>query len=235
MKSLAIIPARSGSKGLKDKNIKPLNGRPLIWYSVQAALNSGEFAKVVVSTDSPRYAEIARDCGAEVPFFRSEKLAGDNASSWAVVKEVLDFYRDGGVSFDSVMLLQPTSPLRTADDISEAFRLLARANANAIISVTEMEHSPLWSNVLPPDKSLDNFIPPEYNVARQKLPTYYRYNGAIYLARDTLFDKILDTSEWCGVFAYIMPKDRSIDIDDEFDFLMAEEIMKFRKANGLLQ
>lgn len=230
MNSLAIIPARAGSKGLKDKNIRLLNGKPLICYSIQAAVSSGKFAKVMVSTDSPRYAEIARECGAEVPFLRSEKLSGDKASSWAVVKEVLDFYQNNGICFDSVMLLQPTSPLRTADDIAKAFDLLTEKNANAVISVTEMEHSPLWSNVLPPDNCLDNFIPPEHNVARQNLPTYYRYNGAIYLVKNTLFDKILNDNEWRGVFAYIMPKDRSIDIDDEFDFLMSEEIIKFHKT-----
>lgn len=225
MKNIAIIPARSGSKGLKDKNIKQLNGRPLIWYSVNAAIKSKCFDKIVVSTDSSHYADIARECGAEVPFLRSEKLAGDKASSWAVVKEVIDYYDKEGVHFDSLMLLQPTSPLRSFKDILSAYELLKSKSANAIISVTEMEHSPLWSNVLPDNGCMDNFIPKQYNVARQKLPTYYRYNGAVYLIKNTLFDLLLDEDSWDKVFAYVMPKERSVDIDDAFDFLLAETLL----------
>ncbi len=225
MNSIAIIPARSGSKGLKDKNIKQLADHPLIWYSINAAIESKCFDKIVVSTDSRQYAEISRDCGAEVPFLRSAELANDKASSWAVVKEVLDFYDRSGITFDNLMLLQPTSPLRTAYDIRKAFELLKEKNANAIISVTEMEHSPLWSNVLPKDGNMDDFIPKKYNVARQNLPTYYRYNGAVYLLKNTLFDKLLDSDSWKKTFAYIMPKERSVDIDDEYDFLLAETLL----------
>lgn len=226
MKNLAVIPARSGSKGLKDKNIKLLNGKPLIGHTINAAAQSGCFDKIVVSTDSASYADIALDCGAEVPFLRSQELAGDKASSWAVVKEVIDYYASKKVDFDSCMLLQPTSPLRTAEDIKNAYALMKERNANAVISVTETEHSPLWSNVLPEDGCLDAFIPEKYNIARQNLPTYYRYNGAIYLVRNTLFDKLLDSNSWKKTFAYIMPKERSVDIDDAFDFLIAEVLLK---------
>lgn len=226
MRSIAIIPARSGSKGLKDKNIKLLNGKPLIWYSINAAIESKCFDIVMVSTDSKEYASIAKECGAEVPFLRSEALSTDKASSWAVVKEVLDFYLSKGKQFDSLMLLQPTSPLRTSQDIINAYILLQEKQANAIISVTEMDHSPLWSNILPDDNSLENFIPEKYNIARQNLPIYYRYNGAIYLVKRILFDSIFDMNLWKNVFAYIMPKNRSVDIDDELDFLIAAELIK---------
>ena len=121
MKNIAIIPARSGSKGLPDKNIKELNRRPLIAYSIEAALNSGCFDTVMVSTDSEKYAEISRYYGAEVPFLRSEQTSSDSASSWDTVLEVLDRYESLGKTFDTFCLLQPTSPMRTADDIKSAY------------------------------------------------------------------------------------------------------------------
>ena len=113
MKNIAIIPARAGSKGLPDKNIKLLNGKPLLQYSVEAALGSGCFDKVMVSTDSEKYAEIAREAGAEVPFLRSAYTSTDKASSWDMVEEVLDGYERLGWTFDTFCLLQPTSPMRT--------------------------------------------------------------------------------------------------------------------------
>lgn len=231
MKNLAVIPARSGSKGLKDKNIKLLNGKPLMWYSIKVALQSGFFDTVMVSTDSAKYADVAISCGADVPFLRSKELSGDNASSWAVVKEVLDDYASRDIVFDSVMLLQPTSPLRIVEDIKNAYSILSSKNANGVISVTEMDHSPLWSNTLPEDLDLDSFIKKENNVPRQLLPKYYRYNGAIYLIKNTLFKDLLQSESWTKLFGYIMPKNRSVDIDDELDFVVAEEIMKITK-NG---
>lgn len=225
MKAVAIIPARSGSKGLKDKNIKPFLGKPLLWYSVNAARESGIFDKVVVSTDSEEYAVIARKCSADVPFLRSAEFAGDNASSWDVVKEVIDYYHG---DFDCAMLLQPTSPLRTAEDIINAFAVMKEKNAQAVVSVTEADYPPVWCNVLPKNGSLDGFIPEEYDLPRQKLPKYYRYNGAIYLVKNTVFDKLSDGA-WAGTFAYVMPKERSVDIDDALDFIIAEEIMKMHE------
>ena len=120
MKNLAIIPARSGSKGLKDKNIKMLSGKPLMAYTIEAAIESKMFCKVMVSTDSGNYAEIAREYGAEVPFLRSNELSGDKAGSWEVVLEVLQQYQTVGEIFDTVCLLQPTSPLRDSADIIQA-------------------------------------------------------------------------------------------------------------------
>ena len=120
MKNIAIITARSGSKGLPHKNIKLLNGKPLMAWSIEAALKSGMFDTVIVSTDSEEYARIAREYGAEVPFLRSEATSGDNANSWDTVAEVLDNYRKLGREFDTFMLLQPTSPLRSAEDIQRA-------------------------------------------------------------------------------------------------------------------
>lgn len=232
MKNIAIIPARSGSKGLKDKNIKLLNGKPLMWYSIQAAIKSGCFDEVMVSTDSEKYAEIAKECGASVPFLRSEKEASDTASSWDVVREVLANYQKLGQSFDNVMILQPTSPLRTAEDIVISFALMREKGAHSVIGVCETEHSPLWCNTLPEDNCLAGFIRPEIKAisGRQGLPTYYRINGAIYLTKvsDCVGENLYNEHG----YAYIMPKERSIDIDTQFDFKLAEIIMRDSDASA---
>lgn len=225
MRSIAIVLARSGSKGLPDKNIKELNGKPLIAYSIEAAIESGKFDKVFVSTDSEKYADIAREYGADVPFLRSEANSGDKAGSWDAIREVLDKLKEQGEEYDVVLLMQPTSPLRTAEDINNSFDIMDDKNATAVLSVVEMDHTPLWSDTLPEDGSMDNFAKNEYEgLPRQALPTYYRLNGAIYLVKtsEVYKEKMFET----GCYAYIMPADRSVDIDSALDFMIAEAIMK---------
>ena len=178
MKTIAIIPARSGSKGLKNKNIKPLNNKPLMAYTIEAAKKSGMFDEIMVSTDSEEYAKIAQEYGASVPFYRTQETSNDNSSSWDVVKEVLNNYKE---SFDLVCLLQPTSPLRIDEDIKAAFDIYTKKNAKVVISVCETEHSPLLCGQLPNDGNLNSFINIENNKRRQDLAKYYRLNGAIYL------------------------------------------------------
>lgn len=224
MNNLAIIPARSGSKGLKDKNIKLLNGKPLIAYSIESAKEAEIYSHIMVSTDSEKYGEIARQYGAEVPFYRSEENASDVSSSWDVVKEVLKKYQEIGIEFDMFTLLQPTSPLRNYEDIKNAYNLFEERNAMAVVSVCEMEHSPLWSNTLPENDSLSGFLRADSNKQRQKLETYYRINGAIYMADVKAFLKNTNLyREDC--YAYKMPIQRSIDIDTELDFKIAETII----------
>lgn len=225
MNNLAIIPARSGSKGLVNKNIKEFAGKPLLVYSIEAAIKSGKFSHVMVSTDSEEYATIAREYGAEVPFLRSEKTASDSASSWDVVTEVLQNYKEMGIVFDTFTLLQPTSPLRKSEDIISAYQMLEEKEAISIVSVCEMEHSPLWCNTLADDFSMDGFLAKEQNKQRQKLPTFYRINGAIYTVKCDEFMK--DTNIFRkGCFAYVMSAENSIDIDTNLDFKIAEAIMK---------
>ena len=153
MRNLAVIPARSGSKGLKDKNIKELLGKPLLAYSIEAALQSEVFDEVHVSTDSRKYADIAQKYGADVPFLRNSDLSSDTASTWDAMKYVLKQYEKLGEKYDTITVLQPTSPLRDAGDIKTAFAFFKNKDANMISSVCEMEHSSLWSNTLPPDLS----------------------------------------------------------------------------------
>ncbi len=227
MGNLAIIPARSGSKGLPDKNIKELCGKPLIAYSIEAALNSGCFDTVMVSTDSEKYAEIAKMYGAEVPFLRSKETASDTASSWDTVKEVLENYKKLNREFDRFMLLQPTSPLRTAEDITKAFSVFEERKANAVVSVCETDHSPLICGNLPEDLSMQMFFKDDvFKKRRQDIPTYYRINGAGYLLSTDFFLKNgMSYSDRC--FAHIMDTSHSVDIDTELDFRVCTAIMDY--------
>lgn len=231
MKSIAIIPARSGSKGLIDKNIKLLNGKPLLAYTIESAKKTNLFSEIMVSTDSEKYSEIAKTYGASVPFLRDYKTSDDLASSWDVVKEVIFKYKELGFEFETIALLQPTSPLRTSSDIIKGFDIFKNNNANSVISVCETEHSPLWSNTLPKNLSMSNFINPEIlNTPRQRLPSYYQINGAIYIVKTNYIissdDIYRDRS-----FALIMKKENSIDIDNYIDFFVAESILKLKSSN----
>lgn len=224
MKNIAIIPARSGSKSLRDKNIKELNGKPLLAYSIDVAITSGLFDEVMVSTDSKLYANVARENGASVPFLRSKEQSSDNAGSWGVVEEVLHKYEEFGKKFDTVCLLQPTSPLRTAKDIIDGYQLLMEKNGDAVTAVCEMDHSPLWSMVLPEDNSLSGFRKTLKSVPRQQLAKYYRINGALYIRRIDYKDNqiiILDENE----YALIMARRKSVDIDTLEDFELAEWLL----------
>lgn len=228
MKHIAIIPARSGSKGLKDKNIKSLAGRPVMAYTIAAARSAGLYDCIHVSTDSAVYQQIAREQGADVPFLRSANLSGDAAGSWDVVRWTLEQYEGLGQTFDLVTLLQPTSPLRNAGDILGAWEQMQERQAKAVVSVCEMEHSPLWSNVLPEDGNMKGFLDRALNQGRQSLPTYYRINGAIYMVEASVLFQ--EPMQLYGeeTFAYVMPKERSVDIDDQLDFILAETIMTRR-------
>lgn len=230
MKNIAIIPARSGSKGVKDKNIKDLAGKPLMAYTIEAALKSDQFDEIMVSTDSNRYAEIAKSLGASVPFLRSEKTATDTASSWDMVEEVLTKYEEIGRYFDTFCLLQPTSPLRNDVDIKAAYELYREKAEFAVVSVCEAEHSPLWCGHLPENREFTNFISAENMKQRQSSTKFYRLNGAIYIVDIRKFrkEKFLYQS---GSFAFIMSQDRSIDIDSEIDFQMAEIMMESKKLH----
>ncbi len=224
MSNIAIIPARSGSKGIKDKNIRNLRGKPLMAYAIEAALKSHEFEEVMVSTDSERYAEIAKAYGAVVPFLRCAETSTDTASSWDMVEEVLENYEKIGRQFDTFCLLQPTSPLRTEKDIRQAYRLFREKASFAVVSVCEVEHSPLWCGHLPENKELIGFIKPELLGQRQVEEKFYRLNGAIYIVNTEKFKKEKFLYQE-GSYAYIMKQESSVDIDTEVDFRLAEMMM----------
>ncbi len=229
MKRLAIIPARSGSKGIKDKNIKLMMGKPLMGYTIIAALESDCFDEVMVSTDSEYYAQIAQEYGASVPFLRSDLTSSDVASSWDTVREVLRNYEERGIIFDNLCLLQPTSPLRTSTNIKLAYELFNAKNAISVASVCIAEHSPLWCGKLDASLSMDGFIRSEHMNSRQENGIFYRLNGAIYIC-DIEYFKESGFAYNNGCFAYIMDERTSIDIDTDLDFEFAEFLMRENKG-----
>lgn len=222
---LAVIPARGGSKGVPKKNIKELEGKPLIAYTIEAAIDSGIFEKVIVSTDSREIADVAAFYGAEIPFFRPEEISGDMTSSDDVILHALSYFHQQGVEYSEVCKLQPTSPLRNASHLQEAYQMFQERQADFLVSVCECEHSPLWAGTIGEDLSLDDFIAEEVKRAcRQDLPIYYRLNGAVYMGKVKPFIK---NRSFLGkhCVAYIMNQESSIDIDNQMDLEMAELIM----------
>ena len=228
MKCLAIVPARSGSKGLRDKNIRPLLGKPLMAYTLEAAVASGIFDEVMVSTDSRHYADIAMQTpGVHVPFLRSADHAGDTSSTWDVIREVLHRYEEQGRSFDAFCILQPTSPMRTAAHIQGTYQLFREKRANSVVSVCELDHSINICNQLPEDHSLVGFVRNPDKYARQMNPTYYRLNGAIYLCDTRAFLASGDIYREKS-YAYLMSREDSVDIDTADDLHLAEAMLEKR-------
>lgn len=225
MNILAIIPARGGSKRLPNKNILDIANKPLIAWTIDEAKKSKYIDKLIVSTDSESIVVVSKKFKALVPFIRPDVLSQDTSDTISVLKHAIEFYKN---KFDYILLLQPTSPLRTVDDIDAAIKMLKETKAKAIVSVCETEHSPLWTNTLPKDRSMKDFIKSQYkNVRSQDLPIYYRLNGVIYISEIEYF---LKNNGFLGdqTKAYIMSKENSIDIDTELDFIIAETLLKRR-------
>ncbi len=227
-KILALIPARGGSKGLPGKNIKMLVGKPLLSWTVEAAKRCNWLDKIVVSTEDEHIAAIAREAGAEVPFLRPKELAGDTVSGMDVIFHAINWFEAKGERYDLLLLLQPTSPLRTSADIENAVKLFFERQAKAVISVCENEHPPYWSNVLPADQSMKNFLDQSAIKNRQELPVFYRLNGAIYLS-DMEYLKEKQGFWGSETYAYVMPRERSVDIDSYLDFKLAEILLQEQK------
>lgn len=224
---VAIIPARGGSKRLPGKNIKLLAGKPLLVWSIEAALDSGLFEHVYVSTDCEQIAQIAREAGAEVPFLRPEHLATDVATSNDVITHLVDYVEQHTHENVSVVaLLQPTSPLRRSSHIKEAWQTFVEKEVDAVVSVCELEHPFQLCNKLGPDHSMLGFIRDNNNKRTQDLEVYYRLNGAIYLFKRHLVGNLAKIYSVPSC-AYIMDKWSSVDIDDEFDFFFASAIAEY--------
>ena len=223
-KILAIIPARERSKRLPGKNTMKLAGKPMIAWSIESANKSKYIDEIIVSTDSNKIKEVAKYYGAKVPFLRPAELASDTAKTIDVVNHVLDYLDKNKTNFNYIILLQPTSPLRTSVDIDHSIEML-NERVCSVVSVCEAEHSPLWYNTLPENHSMKNFISQEIkNIRSQDLPQYYRLNGAIYLSDINHFKK---SNGFLGdkTFAYIMDRKYSIDIDNNEDFDYCEYLI----------
>ena len=224
-KLLAVITARIGSKRLVNKNILDLSGKPLIAWTIEEAKKSKYIDKLIISTDSEFIAKVAIEFNAEVPFIRPKELASDTSDSISVLKHSIDFFKD---EYDYIMLLQPTSPLRSSEDIDAAIEMLSQ-QTQSIVSVTKTQHNPLWSNKLPEDLSMENFIQDEIkNKRSQDLPTYFRLNGSIYVSE---IDYFLHNNGFFGhnTKAFIMSSENSIDIDTQLDFDFASYLINKRK------
>ena len=222
----ALIPARGGSKRLPKKNILPLCGKPLIIYSIECALRSPYIDCVIVSTDCEDIAKIAKDNKADVPFLRPAALSTSDATSEDVVKHALSFLKSENAYPDILIVLQPTSPLRTTEDVNRSIELFIEKNASCIKSVYKSNKSPLWYKNLDEEGKLYDYISemPEYKSLRD-ITNVFLLNGAIYIfnSDDFLFNKDkLDHNS----YAYVMTQDKSVDIDNEIDFIMAELLLK---------
>jgi len=220
---LAIIPARGGSKRLPRKNVLPLGGKPLIAWSIEAAKESKYIDEIVVSSDDNTILDIADQYNIK-KIKRSAKLSSDNATTIDVITNTIKTCKR---NFDYIILLQPTSPLRNAKHIDDAIELLEEKGADAIISVCEAEHSPLWSNTLQNDYDMSQFLNKNLlNKRSQELQTYYRLNGAIYIANK---EKLLKQNSFFldkNIYAYIMTQKESIDIDTKLDFDFATFLLQ---------
>lgn len=218
---LAIIPARGGSKRLPRKNVLELAGKPLIAWTIQAALQSKYIDKVLVTSDDDEILQVSKAFGASI-ITRPMHLAQDISTSFDAIKHAIE----NTEKYDYIILLQPTSPLRTSQHIDEAIQLLKNKNANAIISVTEMEHSPLWANTLDANNSMVGFLKEEVlNKRSQELDMYYRLNGAIYIIKT---ENLLSAGSFFlknNTYAYKMSNASSVDIDTEMDFKWVEFLL----------
>lgn len=218
---LAIIPARGGSKGVPYKNIRNLAGKPLIAWSIEQAKKSIYIDRVVISTDDEVIASVAKKWGGEVPFLRPEELAKDHTPGIDPVLHAMKMLPN----YDYTVLLQPTSPLRISEDIDECLENCIRQKANACVSVTLTDKSPYWMYQLSETNMLSPVIIPDRPVLRrQDAPDVYVLNGAVYTAKsEWLLEKQTFLNE--ETIGYVMPKERSVDIDTLLDFFVIEAIL----------
>lgn len=222
---LALIPARGGSKGIPHKNIMNINNKPLIAYSIEAAKKSKYIDYILVSTDHKEIQQVALSFGANVPFLRPEEISNDSAKSIDVVIHAVDFLKDRGEVFDYVVLLQPTSPLRTFEDIDKGIEMLMDKGKDSLVSLCEAEENPVLMRHIENNKLKPLVDFTGDNLRRQDLPKFYIFNGALYinsvkmLAEEKTFVKE-DT------IPFIMEKYKSIDIDTMLDAKLAELILK---------
>ncbi len=227
MSILAIVPARSESKRLPKKNIMPICGKPLIHWTLETASWCERLSRIVISTDSTEIAQVSVVARAEAPFIRPYHLATDTAATKDVVFHALNWYEAQGESYDYIMLLQPTSPLRESHHINRAIDLIEATGADSVVSVCEMEHSPLWSMQIDAQGYLDLASNEKYlNMRGQDLPKHYRINGAIYLTKTSEFIRTGHFAITGSCVPMMMNYTESIDVDSLEDMQMAEYFLK---------
>lgn len=219
-KILAIVPARGGSKGIKNKNIVDLCGKPLIAYTIECAKESKYIDDIIVSTDSELIAEVAIKYGAEIPFMRPTELASDTSKTIDTVMHVLEELQKLGRVYDCLVLLQATQPLRIVDDIDGAIHKYYTSGEQNVVSVCTVDENPILVRTIDENGMLVQLLPVSSTCRRQDMPLYYKVNGCVYVNSISKID--YDTSFNDNVVGYIMPVERSIDIDELRDLDMAK-------------
>ncbi|MBO9700874.1 MAG: acylneuraminate cytidylyltransferase family protein [Sporocytophaga sp.] len=228
MKTLYLIPARGGSKGIPGKNIKKFNGKPLVYYSIDLAREFADDKDICVSTDSQDIAETVRTYGLELPFIRPAEFATDTASGYDVIKHAIQFYEGKGVQYDRIVLLQPTSPLRTAKHLKDSLELYSN-DVDMVVSVQEM-YNPIYLCYNEDENGFLKKAAENTFTRRQDMPKVYKYNGAIYIMKvDSL--KKMSLSEFSKIRKYVMDDTDSVDIDNPLDWEIAELIYN-KKIKG---
>ncbi len=228
-KILYLIPARGGSKGIIDKNIKLMNGKPLLQYTVDVALEMADVKDICLSTDSEKIAEVGKKLGLEIPFYRPEYLSNDTASTIAVAQHAIEFYESKGVYYDLLVVLQVTSPLRTAKHVKEAIAMHTD-DVDLVISVKETDANPYYllyeeeGSFLQKSKKLPGHI-----LRRQDAPKVFQLNGAVYVYNVEKLKRIKGLDDLENKLKYEMDKLASVDIDDMIDWELCEIILSKQK------
>ena len=226
MNILGVIVARGGSKGVPNKNLKPIDNKPLIQFTIESAKNSKLLSNTIVSTDSSKISDFAISLGANVPFLRPENLANDVIGPIPTLLHAKKFYEDDGNKVDAVMMLQPTAPFRNSDDIDGSIELLTKTKSDSVISVVDVgAHHPARMKYIQDGRLIDpTFCEEHENQRRQELKKMYIRNGSIYLTKSEIIEKMSFKGKDCR--AWIMPWERSVNIDTTEDFLYAEWVLK---------
>lgn len=228
MNSLVIIPARGGSKGIPHKNIKPLCGKPLIYYTIDVARTLVDDAHICVSTDDAEIIKVTEDYGLKVPFVRPAELATDKSGTYEVLLHALDFYEKQGQTFDNIILLQNTSPLRTSEHVKEALNLYNK-DLDMVVSVTEVDCNPYYNCF---EDDADGYLKVSKGdgliTRRQDAPKAWEYNGAIYIINPESLKK-MPLGAFKKRVKYVMSRECSVDLDTPLDWMVAEMMMNNQK------
>lgn len=230
MQVLVIIPARGGSKGIPNKNIRPLLGKPLLKYTIDAAKEIFEDERIIISTDSEKIRAVAEESGLTVPFLRPVELSTDTAGSYEVILHAMGYAKSAGIAFDTIVLLQPTSPLRTSEHIRQALAIYD-PSLDMVVSVKESDENPYYSLFEEDNSGFLEKSKPGFYTRRQDCPKVYAYNGAIYVMNvNSLLKKSI--SHFTMIRKFVMNSLDSIDIDTPLDWKITEMILSERLGGG---
>lgn len=219
-KILALIPARGGSKGIKDKNIINLAGKHLIGYTIEAAKKSKYIDNVVVTTDSSKIAEVSKKYGASVPFIRPAELAADTSKTIDAVLHAKEELKRQGEEYDVLILLQATSPLRTVEDLDGAIETFYNSHFQSVVSVSEVRDNPLLIRSIDAEGRLEKILDVSSTCRRQDMPKYYKVNGSIYI---NMMEEISENTSFNdNVIPYVIESSHAVDIDSFEDLVVAE-------------